>query len=52
VEYSYGQSVNYEYFFVLACYVDEATLRHVHLQGGNTTKDDDLQLFYIAIHNR
>ena len=34
-EYSYGQSVKYESFFVLACYVDEATLKHVHIQGRN-----------------
>ena len=37
-EYSYGQSVKYESFFVLAFYVDEAALRHVHIQGRNTTK--------------
>jgi len=24
--------------FILAFYVDEATLRHVHIQGRNTTK--------------
>jgi len=32
------ESVKYESFCVLACYVDEATLRHVHIQGRNTTK--------------
>ena len=37
-EYSYEQSVKSESFFVLAFYVDEVTLRHVHIQGWNTTK--------------
>jgi len=37
-EYSYEQSVKCESFFVLAFYFDEATLRHVHIQGRNKTK--------------
>ena len=37
-EYSNEQSVKCESFFVLACYVDEATLTHVWIQGRNTTK--------------
>ena len=37
LENSYGQSVKYESFFVLAFYVGEVTLRHVHIQGRNTT---------------
>jgi len=32
------RTVKYESFFGLAFYVDEATLRHVHIQGRNTTK--------------
>jgi len=35
---------------VFAFYVDEATLRHVHIQGRNTTKK--MMIFDIAIHNR
>jgi len=38
VEYSYEQSVNHESFLVLAFEADEATLRHLHVQGPNTTK--------------
>jgi len=33
------RAVKYESFFVIAVYVDEATLRHVHIQGRNTTKN-------------
>jgi len=34
----YGAQVRFGHsFFVLAFYVEEATLRHVHIQGRNTT---------------
>ena len=36
--YSYEQTIKYESFFVLACYIDEATLRHAHIQGRKTKK--------------
>ena len=48
MEYSYEQSVKYESFFVLAFYVDEVTLRHVHIQGWNTTKKTMMISPFIA----
>jgi len=37
-DYQDFSKFKYESFFVLAFYVDEATCRHVHIQGRNTTK--------------
>ena len=52
-EYSYEQSIKQESFFVLACYFDEATLRHVHIQGRNKTKKTmTFATIDVAIHNR
>jgi len=37
---------------VFAFYVDEATLRHVHIQGRNTYRRRWLATFDIAIYSR
>jgi len=40
------QSVKYESLFALAYYVDEATLRHVHIPGRNKTKKTMTCIFW------
>ena len=44
--YSYEQTIKYESFFVLACYIDEATLRHAHIQGRKTKKTMTFNFWY------